>query len=314
MRHRFPRLLNSYRISLALILCLMCLRSAAQPMTLMVRGHVVQQPLFSLFAGAGEELRVEVLRPQSPDVQLLLDGRPYGKREGQSWTFAAPPRAGLYRLRLSGSAQLEATDLNLFVGSDSTNVVDGLLNGYRIGPAPPGHQKYPAFYQAPQLYFEVTADNVDTQLSPHFTLRQFLCKQEASYPKYVALKESLLVMLEGLVQEVRQAGYPVETFGVISGYRTPWYNKQIGNVPNSRHVYGDAMDFFVDVDKDGNMDDLNGDGQRNAADVDLLYNIVQKFKSRRHNGLLVGGVGRYYRAPHHGGFVHVDARGFRARW
>ena len=110
MRHRFPRLLNSSRISLALILCLMCLRSAAQPMTLMVRGHVVQQPLFSLFAGAGEELRVEVLRPQSPDVQLLLDGRPYGKREGQSWTFAAPPRAGLYRLRLSGSAQLEATD------------------------------------------------------------------------------------------------------------------------------------------------------------------------------------------------------------
>ena len=128
------------------------------------------------------------------------------------------------------------------------------------------------------------------------------------------IRESLLVLLEGLLQSVRNAGYPVDTFGVISGYRTPHYNKMIGNVPNSRHVYGDAMDLYVDQDGDGNMDDLNGDGERNRKDVDLLYEIVQEFKQNSANLLLVGGVGRYYRASHHGGFVHVDARGFRARW
>ena len=160
----------------------------------------------------------------------------------------------------------------------------------------------------------MTADNVDTRLSEHFTLRQFLCKQASGYPKYVVIKESLLVLLEGLVQEVQQAGYPIDTFDVISGYRTPYYNKSIGNVANSRHVYGDAMDFFVDLDGDGAMDDLNGDGENNRADVDVLFRIVDNYKRQPQNALLVGGGGRYYKAAHHGGFVHVDARGFRARW
>ena len=152
------------------------------------------------------------------------------------------------------------TELNLFVGRDASEISDGLLNGYRIGRGPPGHQRYPAFYQSPQTYIEVTADNVDTRLSPNFTLRQFLCKQDSDYPKYVVIQESLLVLLEGLLSWVREAGYPVNTFGVISGYRTPWYNKRIGNVPNSRHVYGDAMDLYIDDDGDGNMDDMNRDG------------------------------------------------------
>ena len=122
------------------------------------------------------------------------------------------------------------------------------------------------------------------------------------------------MLLEGLLEAVRQAGYPADTFGVISAYRTPYYNELIGNVPNSRHVYGDAMDLFVDVDGDGRMDDLNGDGERNAADVDLLFEIVQGYKQLPGARLLVGGVGRYYGTIRHGGFVHVDARGFRARW
>ena len=208
----------------------------------------------------------------------------------------------------------DRTDLNLFVGRPALDVVDDQLNGYRMGPPPPGHSRHRALYRAPRAFVEVTEGNIDTPLSPHFTLRQFLCKQESGFPKYVALEESLLVLLEGLVGAVREAGFPIDTFGVISGYRTPYYNKRIGNVPNSRHVYGDAMDFFVDLDADGNMDDLNGDGERNRADVDLLYSIVDRYKQRPESALLVGGVGRYYRAAHHGGFIHVDTRGYRARW
>ena len=74
------------------------------------------------------------------------------------------------------------------------------------------------------------------------------------------------------------------------------------------------MDLFVDVDADGAMDDLDGNGRRDAADVDLLISIVEDFKERQGNSLLAGGVGRYYKTANHGGFVHVDARGFRARW
>jgi len=285
----------------------------AAPLSIGIRGHLVQQEVFSLFALPGEKMQLQLEAYDTGKLRLHMQGQTFGVAGEQRWSLTAPSRPGLYPLRLEHLESGEHTSLNLFVGQ---TLEDGEeeINDYRIGPAPPSHSKYPAFYPPPQMYFEVTAENVDTRLSPNFSLRQFLCKQESDYPKYVTLKESLLVLLEGLITVVRQAGYPITTFGIISGYRTPYYNRRIGNVANSRHVYGDAMDFFVDEDNDGAMDDLNGDGEHNRADVDVLYKIVESFKKQPQNRLLVGGVGRYYKAAHHGGFVHVDARGFRARW
>ena len=199
-------------------------------------------------------------------------------------------------------------------GVPASELAGGYLNSYRIGDLPPGHPRYPELYQTPDSYIEVTSENLETAVSPHFTLGQFLCKQESTFPKYLALQEPLLVLLEGLIEAVRGAGYPVQTFGIISAYRTPYYNKKIGNVANSRHVYGDAMDFFVDADGDGRMDDLNADGQHNRADVDILYRIVEQFMQLPQNASLIGGLGRYYATSHHGGFVHVDTRGYKARW
>ena len=143
---------------------------------------------------------------------------------------------------------------------------------------------------------------------------QFLCKQESDFPKFVVMNEALLLLLETILAEVRLRGFAVDTLGIISGYRTPYYNRRIGNVANSRHVYGDALDFYIDQDGDGRMDDLNGDGARTRADVDLLFNLVEDVKAKTENALLVGGVGRYYQTSRHGGFVHVDTRGYRARW
>jgi hypothetical protein len=286
----------------------------AAPLTMGIRGHRVQQEVFSLFAAPGEELRLGLAAYDTGELDLKLDGISYGKAGQGYWAITAPHSPGFYEMQLQHKESDDATRLNVFVGQAVPASGGEEINGYRIGPPPPVHGKYPMFYVPPQVYFEVTEDNVDTRLSAHFTLRQFLCKQVSDYPKYVIVSESLLILLEGLVQAIQTAGYPVESFGVISGYRTPWYNKKIGNVANSRHVYGDAMDFFVDMDGDGAMDDLNGDGKHNRADVDLLFEIVENFKKQPQNMLLVGGVGRYYKASHHGGFVHVDARGFRARW
>lgn len=221
--------------------------------------------------------------------------------------------AGL--LFLAGAALVSpAQAYELPQGRPASEVVGGTLNGYRIGDPPPGSNKHPQLYVEPRSFIEVTSGNMNKQVSPHFNLGQFLCKQEAGFPKYVVLQERILVLLEGLIGAVQQAGYPVETFGVISGYRTPYYNKRIGNVPNSRHTYGDAMDFFIDLDNDGRMDDLNRDGQHNRADVDILYEIVKVFKRLPKNADLAGGVGRYYKTSNHGGFIHVDTRGYKARW
>ena len=74
------------------------------------------------------------------------------------------------------------------------------------------------------------------------------------------------------------------------------------------------MDLFIDLDSDGKMDDLNRDGVHNRNDVDLLANLAEEFMSRPENRPVYGGVGRYGKTHRHGGFVHVDTRGYAARW
>lgn len=154
---------------------------------------------------------------------------------------------------------------------------------------------------------------LDIPLTPHFTLRQFLCKQEGRYPKYAVIQASLLVLLEGLLKAVQEAGYPAESFGVISGYRTPWYNRKRGNVANSRRAYGDAMDIYLDLDGDGLMDELDSDGDRDRDDVDILFNISTRFMQQPINIAVIGGVGGYGCTSRHGGLIHVDTRGYSAR-
>ena len=101
----------------------------------------------------------------------------------------------------------------------------------------------------------------------------------------------------------------------MSGYRTPFYNRAIGNVKYSRHLWGGAADIFIDEDpKDGTMDDLNRDGIINYKDAAVLYDIVDDLYGKPFYRIFMGGLGRYKKTANHGPFVHVDVRGFRARW
>lgn len=296
----------------ALLLCqlLFCRLLLAGPLELDIRGHQVRQPIFSVFLQPGESLRIgHAGRPRV----IEQDGRPRFEPDQDGVMIIAPAQSGHYTARIAHPDNGDETLLNLWVSVPRTAMEGEYLNGYRIGTYPPARRNRPN-YEPPAGFFEVTADNVDVRLSPHFTMRQFLCKQASDYPKYVVLQESLLVLLEGLLVDARAAGYDIDTFGVISGYRTPFYNRQIGNVPYSRHVYGDAMDFFIDEDGDGRMDDIDRDGARDSGDVRRLYGIVDRFMVRPRNRQLLGGIGRYNKTSRHGGFVHADTRGYNARW
>jgi uncharacterized protein YcbK (DUF882 family) len=101
----------------------------------------------------------------------------------------------------------------------------------------------------------------------------------------------------------------------MSGYRTPFYNKRIGNVKHSAHQYGGAADIFIDAKpEDGEMDDLNGDGKSDEGDSQLLFDLVDKMSLNEFFLPYLGGIGKYSKSASHGAFVHVDVRGFRAIW
>jgi hypothetical protein len=273
----------------------------------------VRQPLFSLFATPGENLRIGLLPYAQVNLTLTLDGEATGERGDNGWLLTVPTQPGLYHLRLSRADTGDESRLQLWVTQPIAAQEIETLEGYRVDnyPLPRANRSN---YDPPRGMIKVTAENIDTQLTEHFTLRQFVCKQASGYPKFVVVQESLLVLLERLLAKAQAKGFDIETFGIISGYRTPWYNRSIGNVKYSRHVYGDAMDIFIDGSGDGQMDDLNRDGVRNMADIQLFYDMVEALKALPENIALVGGVGRYKRNSRHGGFVHVDTRGYRARW
>ncbi len=170
-------------------------------------------------------------------------------------------------------------------------------------------------YLPPRGFVEVTPDNAGVQLSPNFTLGEFVSKQASGYPKYLVLRSSLLLKLENILASLNKAGHPTDGFVIMSGYRTPFYNRAIGNVQYSRHVWGGAADFYIDeAPADGRMDDLNKDGRVDRADAEWLAKFINGMSRRGDFGRRVGGVGIYGSTAAHGPFVHVDVRGTRARW
>ena len=122
----------------------------------------------------------------------------------------------------------------------------------------------------------------------------------------MVLDAELLRKLESLLAVANAAGYRATTFHVMSGYRTPAYNRAIGNVAYSRHTWGAAADIFIDEDADGRMDDLNNDGRSDVRDAELLYRLF--------DAEVTGGMGKYAATHAHGPFVHIDVRDRRARW
>lgn len=231
------------------------------------------------------------------------------------WHWRAPRLPGHYSMNISEGDRTDSMLLNIFVMVPRKHQQGEYLNGYRIGNYPHILFKGLPSYNPPRGFVEVTADNAETLISPHFRLKQFLCKQNGEYPKYLVLKENLLLKLELIIQEVNAKGYRCDTFHVMSGYRTPYYNQAIGNVKYSRHIYGGAADIFIDENPiDEMMDDLNQDGKIDYKDAAIIYEIIDELYRKPFYQSFAGGLARYKKTVNHGPFVHIDVRGRRARW
>lgn len=204
--------------------------------------------------------------------------------------------------------------LNVFVLRPAAEVENGALRGYAIGQYPSEPYRGEDVYLPPEGFIEVPPDLRDLPVSPHFTLGQFLCKQAGGPIRYAVVQERLLVKLERLLEAVNAHGWHTDGFVVMSGYRTPAYNAGIGNGRYSRHVYGGAADIYIDEDGNGIMDDLNADGVHDRRDAAVLFDFIDGLLQQPDWDHLHGGLGEYGSTSAHGPFVHVDERGWNARW
>ena len=271
-------------------------------------------PVIGMFVMPREQVSLEAVLTDSTTryIAQAAAGR-LTRLAPNRWRWTAPQQKGFYPVWVRDSASGETVTLNAFV-------LVPMPNAATIGEFVFGHYERRPLrgdptYTQPTGFVEVTEENRGTLVAPHFTIGQFVSKQSGGYPKYLVLRERLLLKLEMLLEEVRSAGMPVTTFRIMSGYRTPFYNRSIGNETRySRHVYGDAADIYVDDDDNGVMDDLDGDGETTLDDVRALAGVIETLSGKSWYQPFEGGLGLYKGNRAHGPFVHVDVRGHPTRW
>ena len=276
--------------------------------------------------GASGKLRARITTEGAPlRADSLPDGSTLLVPESEASGSGVAPRAGIWKLAVAvGNAIKPIAGLSLITMRPRSDKRDGHLGLYYIGnwPGEMGSvnapRKAPASrYQPPSGFIEVTPANADTRLSEHFTLRDFLTHdQPNAWPKYLVIELRNIDKLELVLSDLSAHAVDVHGVHVMSGFRTPQYNKGGGNTGGraglSRHMYGDAADIFIDDDGNGTMDDLNHDGRVDINDARVILQAVDRVEAAHPE--LVGGAGVYPAESGHGPFIHIDSRGYRARW
>ena len=231
-----------------------------------LKDRPIPQPLISVSAG---------------DVFPIVDHAPYNAQMGSdapNHTFVqlASSVRGATALRWfvdGATAEIEGTELKNDP-KDEPAATPKDLKADDFGPtiSIPGISRPVGIYEP--IYFEPKRSN--------FTWSEML-KGGSRIPVDKGVTMRIIKLIQ-YMDEVR-AFLGNRSIIVTSGYRDPVSNRAVGGASRSRHMVGDAIDFYVD----------------GLDVVDVFY----KLKSyHRQGGLAVGN-----------GFVHLDLRpGAPARW
>ena len=268
----------------------------------------------AIIAMPGEKIPLSVTAPKS---RLYSVDAPQGALVAVSpnkWSYEAPIKPGVYPLKVKDPAGSSLADFSVFVMVPSSAVRQGTLNEYQIGFYPETPLKGNPIYIPPKGFIQVTRENEDTKVSPNFRIKEFLTKQKSGYPKYLVLDERLVFLLEAIGAHLEPHGWEANDIFVMSGYRTPYYNKQLDDTKYSLHQWGRASDIFLDKDGNGRMDDFNKDNVISEEDAVALAAVLEALSKTSALSSFIGGIGVYGSTAAHGPFVHVDTRPGRARW
>ena len=125
---------------------------------------------------------------------------------------------------------------------------------------------------------------MDKQLTKNFKLSEFRCKDGTDVPE--DLMENVQFLAENLQILRDKIDIPIT---VISGYRSPKYNRKIGGARRSQHMSAKAGDIKIK-------------GMTPKEVKEAIEDLISKGE------MVQGGVGLYTT------FVHYDVRGRKARW
>lgn len=173
-------------------------------------------------------------------------------------------------------------------------------------------------YQPPEYYFRLIPGTEQLQVLEGYPMNpELVCRAwpKSEFPiPFATLEIHLLDKLQRLNAGLRTCGLAKFKVRLLSGFRSPDYNRRIEGASLSRHIYGDAVDFLVDDDGDGVMDDVDGNGRIDRFDGMAVIRCLQALEDR--GEVVVGGAGIYELDVENPRRVslHMDCRGVRATW
>jgi hypothetical protein len=220
-----------------------------------------------------------------------------------------PSKPGFYRLALvRGERQRVVEGLTVAVLVPFKEKEGAMLNGYRIGTYLA--ERLAGGQEPPEGCLEINQSDIDLPITKHLKVGDFLNHDtQETWPRYAAVSPRLLDKIELVIAELaRWHGGTTDdvqlALDVHSGFRAPDHNRRIARAArDSQHQYGDAADVAIDA---------NGDGKYTSMDSRMVGLAVEIVELRHPD--LVGGLGIYTSGHTRTTYVHIDARGKRARW
>ena len=155
-------------------------------------------------------------------------------------------------------------------------------------------------------YYKVTGPDIYRYVLDKHRLYEFLPKDEAFYqnllepdsghPVYFRLKAATFHLVLDFLLQLEAKNLDTESIVVRYGYRHPMYNLEIGGALKSQHIYGTAIDLRIG--------DLDRSGVADSTDKAIASELLESLVGNK------GGFGNYPGTQ----ALHVDTRGYRARW
>ena len=154
-------------------------------------------------------------------------------------------------------------------------------------------------------YYKIPTKDIYRRIVGPFRIYNFVSRDAFFRKSPFSSKTDILWLIDKRIlykaiqlrQTLKAQGYNPNGFQVVNGHRNPKHNARVGGASRSRHIKGEALDLAIG--------DINNDGRYTKEDKKIVLQLLEEKVIKNE-----GGIGLYPGTNR----VHMDVRGFRARW